>query len=332
MEASLEKKYSEWAAKARKTLLADKSWEKQYKDYAQNMLKNKEAFVKARKLFRIRKPLYAYLTIGKVSDGVVKFDLRYLGQSVGTLSVKGEKVSLTVSENQAGNSKKYFKYNVGSLSGVDWATDKKAIAFRKYYAMYAEGVPRQKEHMVESALFSETEKTRAANKTLCYITPVSFANTRIHMKTALMASDSKKDTLKESKQGGEIDLLCRRSIKAGRGESRLVAIEVKDENKKSESFDNAMKQAISYAVFVDELMHSDAGKYWMELWGMKNQKNDKVVIECVVAMPKGDTKPSYCGECISYKNSKGKTDYLSLNYMELKNISSDGATFDSSLK
>ena len=158
------------------------------------------------------------------------------------------------------------------------------------------------------------------------------------MKTAVKASAAgKKNLIEVSGAGGEIDLFCRRSIKTGRGESRLVAIEVKDENKKDESFDMTMKQAISYAVFIRELIHSKAGDNWMELWGMKNQKKTGFTIDCVVAMPKGETHPSYSGkETINLENEDGTVDCLELHYLEItSHIGEDSAEdvlFDTSMK
>ncbi len=122
-------------------------------------------------------------------------------------------------------------------------------------------------------------------------------------------------------------MFCRRSIKAGRGESRLVVIEIKDENREDESFDVAMKQAISYAVFIRELIRSDAGKYWMELWGMENQKRTGFVIDCVVAMPEGITKPDYAGNRIELTNEDGSRDYIELHYIMMTGVKADSVEF-----
>lgn len=165
-----------------------------------------------------------------------------MGQSVGTINVEKEKVYLSVSESQASNSKKWFGYELGVIDKIKW---KDAKDFRKFYQEDIEGCPRQREHMVESALFSEFEKKSSVNKTLKHIQPIEYAGTRIHMKTAVSASKArKKDVVTVSNVGGEIDCLCRRNDSAF--SSRLAAIEIKDENKNSESFDKAMKQAISY--------------------------------------------------------------------------------------
>ena len=319
--------YQEWANVVQKRLMEDQSWVKQYKDYAKKMIKNREAFKDARKCFNVWKPLYAYLTIGKIKDNNISFDLRYLGQSVGSIDVKGDKALFSVNSKQSKNSKKYFGYDLGEYNRVDWKNEGKE--FRKFFRDDCKGKPRQKEHMVESALFSELGKTSSKDKTLCNITPITYASTRIHMKTAVSASKSKNDKIEVSSTGGEIDLLCRRSIKMGRAESRIVVIEIKDENKKNESFDMTMKQAISYAVFIRELIYSDAGMYWMDLWGMEKQKKQDFIIDCVVAMPKGKTKPGFERKKIKDINRDGK-DCIELHFMELSEINSERVRFNHS--
>ena len=333
MDSKVLADYKDWALKVQDELRKDKKWISQYSTYANNMIKNESDFSEARKAYREFPPLHSYLTIGKVDKNQKKFDLRYLGQSVGTIVVKDGMAKLHVSKTQADNSKIYFGYELGAFGGVDWSKDEKATMFRRFFRTEIKGLPRQKEHMYESALFSEIGKKSSINKTLKNIQTVDFANSRIHMKTAVRASDSgKKGAMELSDTGGEIDLFCRRSIKAGRGESRLVVIEIKDENKKSESFDKAMKQAISYAVFIRELIYSKSGDDWMKLWGMQNQKKRGFTIDCVVAMPQGETVPSYAGEKIELDNG----DHLELHYIEITSKvdrkNSEGVSFKTSMK
>ena len=313
MDSKVLADYKNWALKVQDELRRDKKWISQYSSYANNMIRNESDFIKARKSYREFSPLHSYLTIGKVDKDQKKFDLRYLGQSVGTIVVKDGIAKLNVSKEQADSSKKYFGYELGSIGGVDWSRDEKATKFRRFFRTEIKGLPRQKEHMYESALFSEIGKKNSINKTLKNIQTVDFANSRIHMKTAVRGSDSGNGAMKLSGTGGEIDLFCRRSIKAGRGESRLVVIEIKDTNEKSESFDKAMKQAITYAVFIRELIYSKGGGDWMRLWGMQNQKKQGFTIDCVVAMPQGDTVPSYAGDKIELDNG----DSLELHYIEI---------------
>lgn len=315
--------YRLWAEKVQAELRRDTSWIPQYKAYAESMLDeaNCKMYTKASARFRVPHPLYAYLTIGEVDKRrkTAFFDLRYLGQSVGTVRVKDDAVTLTVTEDRAANSKRFFGYSDGAFEDKNWRDSTEAKRFRAYFkgdknlaGTAKSGRPHSDEHMLESALFSELGKKSSKNKTLLNIQPVSYAKTRIHMKTALAASKAgKNESVSDSRTGGEIDCLCRRKVK--KGESRLVAIEIKDENKVSESFDMVMKQAISYAVFLQELIHSEAGEAWKAIWGMGKQYTDAVAIDAVVAMPEGKTKPGYSGERIEFDNG----DFIELHYIEI---------------
>ena len=83
-------------------------WEPQYARYAQELTRKKHQISIARKSFRVLEPLSCYITIGEVTAGSqTAFDLRFLGQSVGSVVVKanGRRV-LRVSKEKAGNSKK----------------------------------------------------------------------------------------------------------------------------------------------------------------------------------------------------------------------------------
>jgi hypothetical protein len=313
--------YKAFAKEVSKKLEKDNGWIKTYGSYAKSMLKNRDNFVSVRRLFNQCPSLRLYLTIGNTKDNNKIFDIRFLGQSVGTVNIdKNGNVLLTVNKE---SNKKYFGYDE-VIDKADWRKSQEAKKFRKFFKNCKE-LPCVKEHMVESALFAELGKKQSNKelpnkKTLCHITPISFAGTRIHMKTALKASDAKEGIVKISDKyaGGEIDLFCRR--KTG-NKARLVVIEIKDGNKTDESFNLAMKQAISYAVFISKLIHSEAGENWMKIWGMENQRKiaekrgTGYTIDCVVAMPDGVTKPDYNGDILTLDNG----DELALHYISIEN-------------
>lgn len=332
---NLIKEYQLWAEYVNDLLQQNQSWIPQYAKYARNMLENKEKICSAKKKFRVFSHIYPYQTIGSVTKKATQFSLRYLGQIVGTIVVDNEKVFLSVDKKTDANSKKYFDYNIGPIENEEWSKSKNAAKFRKFYRDVTAKYPRQKEHMVESALFSEMEKTKSKDKALCGITTVDFSGVRIHMKTALTACKSKDDKVDIVNAGGEIDLFCRRNIKPG--ESRLVVIEIKDENKKAEGFDLAIKQAISYAVFIKNLIHSNAGSDWMKLWGMEKQKTKNFTIDAVAAMPwEGESTPNFGKDIIHLKNADGTTDYIQLHYIGITDKVTpdnyDGVKFVSSFK
>ena len=323
------KEYQEWAERVESELKNNSAWIDRYKSYAVDMLKNKDKFKTNRRRFRQWSNLHYYLTIGNVEEGSIIFDIRYLGQSVGTLRAS---LTLKVDKEQNNNNHDCFAYpdEIGAFTAPWNEKNGKAKQFRTFFKsdIDCSKLPRQKEHMVENALYSEMEKKSSANKTLCYIQPLKFANTRIHMKTALAASKAKSDEVDTSKRGGEIDLLCRRKCSATI--SRLVAIEIKDENTEKESFDKAMKQAIAYSVFLVKLLQSEARNYWLEIFGMQNQYQDKIVIEAAVAMPEGETAPSYGGEIIKIGSDEIVLDYIIIKNYDPEKAINDNVAFEHS--
>lgn len=309
--------YKSFATQVQNQLKAAPHWRQDYAGYAKALLANSKRVKDARKKFRVPEPLCRYITIGTVKAGkTLDFDLRYLGQSAGTVRVKDEeRPKLIVSEDIADHSEEFFGYTLGKIDGEDWATGERATAFRAFYAGLTERTdiyPRQKEHMVESALFSELEKISGETKQLKFIQPISYADTRLHMKTALNASKSAegKCTVAQSGHGGEIDVFCRR--RHG-NRSRLTVIEVKDENNSGETFHLAIKQAIAYAVFIRELARSECGRDWMELWGMENQpwEEEGFTINAVAAMPKGATTDfGFAGQVLELGQDKIELHYI----------------------
>lgn len=307
--------YQSFADSVQAKLNKTTHWQKIYADYAASLLANRERIKQARSTFRTPKPLHRYITVGEIekSRRTVNFDLRYLGQSVGKIRVKdAQPPKLIVSEKAAKNSGR-FDYDLGELK-EDWASSKKAAEFRKFYKGLLERTdtfPRQPEHMVESALFSELEKLTGDTKQLKFIQPIYFEGVRVHMKTSLNASKSAHDICEVSDpgSGGDIDVFCRRRVG---NRSRLTVIEVKDENISGETFHLAIKQAIAYAVFIREIVRSESGRDWMELWGLGKQPLDEgITINAVAAMPKGKTTDfSFTGHTLTLGEDRIELHYL----------------------
>ena len=324
-EKNVMEKYQVWAEAVQKELQSNTDWVEVYKNYAEDMLENKSKIEECKKRFNVPKPLECYVTLGNIAKGKTIYDLRYLGQSVGEIHIENDKPILVVSEKKAEASEKYFGYEIGGISGELWATGAKAKAFRNFYKKVVdkEKFPRQKEHMVEAKMFQELSKSTGIDKQLKYIQPIKFAGCFTHMKTAVAASKSKDGHLSVTNAGGEIDIFCRRKINPR--ESRLTVIEVKDKVERNESFEEAMFQAISYAVFVRELLKSSAGSMWMQIWGMNSKKTDGITINAVVAIPiSNEVVPDFHGQKILLEN-----DIIELHYMALKKdvLSGEGAVY-----
>lgn len=323
-------KYQAWAEKVQKMLQEDPNWKKRYEKYATGIIeKGTPKIEQCRKKFRVPDPLACYLTLGNSINGKPVFDLRYLGQSVGEIQIKEDRPILVVSTGKAENSDKFFGYDVGPCD-EPWATGAKAKAFREFYKNRVDKskFSKQHEHMVEARLFQELAKTRGLDKQLKQIQPIKFANCFTHMKTALAASHANEGEISVSEHGGEIDIFCRRKVG---NESRLTVIEVKDKPERNESFKEAMFQAIAYAVFIRELIHTPHGSKWLGIWGINNIKTSGITINAVVAIPVSDEViPDFRGQSIKLGN-----DTIELHYMALGKdvLEADGAVyFETSLK
>lgn len=319
MTLAVENEYQNFADKIQRELNTDRSWVDQYNGYADILLKNEMRINELRKLFHEQEPLYVYLSIGRADKTKLMFNLRFLGQSIGDLVADESTIMLNIDETQAENNRKYFskkeseEYSQFTKAGSYPWKGTEAAKIRKEFSERLrdiECVPRQQEHMVESALFSEFEKESGENKALRWIQPIDYAGVRIHMKTALKASSVVKGDAVLSSSGGEIDLFCRR--KAG-NRSYLTIIEIKDENKSTESPEKAIKQAIAYAVFIRELIHSKSGAKWMQMWGMGNQPwQDSVILNAAIAMPEGEHDDlSFVGQEVTLGNDIIKLHHIS---------------------
>lgn len=318
------KEYQSFAEQVQKLLRSDTQWQSTYAGYARKLLENEDQMTIKRKTLGSQKalePLCCYTSIGAIKgDRDFDFDLRFLGQSVGTIKVKNGIPLLTVSTEKAETSRSYFGCDVGAISSEDWNTGERAAAFKAYYralAKQTDRFPRQKEHMVESALFTELGKEQGATKSLKGIQPITCVDgVRLHMKTALSASKSIWKEPALSTEGGEIDIFCRR--RSG-NRSRLTVIEVKDKNESGETFHLAIKQAIAYAVFIRELARSQSGLDWMKLWGLENQPWEKgFTINAVAAMPKGATSQfPFAGMKLELRGEKPEDamDWIELHYI-----------------
>ena len=324
-ELKVMEKYQVWAEKVQKELQDNTDWIEQYGNYARGVLRNKEKIEQGKLKFKVPYPLGCYITLGNSIDGRKIYDLRYLGQSVGEIRIQNDQPLLFVDETKAENSKNSFGYELGIINKEPWRTGRKAKEFRAFYTkeIDKDKMPRQKEHMVEARLFQELAKNSAADKQLLQIQPIRFGGCFTHMKTAVVGSGAKDGKISVGSRGGEIDVFCRRKVTPR--ETRLTVIEVKDKVEKYETFEDAMFQAISYAVFIRELIHTSSGCDWMEIWGMNRKKIDGFTINAVVAIPINDEEvPDFHGQKIILEN-----DVIELHYMALKKdvLSEEGAVY-----
>lgn len=275
-------------------------WEPIYLRYANSVIHNTEKYGKHSRCFKVDSPLFAYSSLGKVmSDSNTSvFDLRFAGQSVGTLKVdKSKQVTLTVSDSQAQYAKNNFKFeNSIPFKDVLWKTDKKANDFRLFYydQTSTERIAiKSEEHRIENFLLKEFGKEkRELEKKLCNIKPVRLGGKFFQLTTPLKGSKHE-PVISINKRGGAtgggIDILAR--VKHEYFNFRIAIIELKDENKKEESQELVMQQALIYATFIAHLLRSRSGDNWWNIF-RENFKKRSIVpshldLDVVTLMPEG---------------------------------------------
>ena len=254
-------------------------WKKRYAEYAKDILQNLDYIKSVRKTFREWSPLYLYLnfTNAKRAKKSIKFELRFMGQTVADLVFnKGLKLN-TRKYNH--NNSKYFGCII-VLAGVDW-DGSEAREFRSYFKnLKTVSNKSNEEHRIESLLLSEFSKTR--NKALTHIQPVKIKNIRFPMPTPLSACNHK--TVKYSGiYGGGIDIFARTG--SGGYNTNLCIMEVKDENIKREPPKDAVKQAVIYSTFILALLRSSCGQIWWKLFGFGGKIPKKLVVFATCMMP-----------------------------------------------
>jgi len=267
-------------------LLKENQWVDRYKKYAE-YLKSKEDFIKEiHENFRERPPLYYYISISKIEEAGNRLvlDVRYMGQNVAKLTC-GENGQATISTKGSdydydANNRDHFACEI-QLAHEDWQGGK-AAAFRKHFRdrerVRNDGKKGNAEHNIESLLLTEFSKS-GEDKPLRGIQPVRFAGFRFAMPTALSAS---KGLRLAEKKGGGVDILAR--VGSGR-HTRLCVIEVKDEYDAKEPPQKVLQQAVAYAVFIRELLRSEAGPLWWRLFGFSGEMPAPLTLYAACAMP-----------------------------------------------
>lgn len=264
----------------------DKEWIGRYMEYLDDIFNNSN---KIEKGFHKPQGLSVYTTIGDRNNKY--YYLRFKGQNVARIrvSVNGDiMLKCLVKPSKTHNIIDCpLKYN----EEVTW-NSKEASKFRSFFKHLSIATKtKSPEHEVENALLEEFRKKYTSKKTLRNIQPVLLQDNFFQMPTPLKASTHEPTYSKQS--GGGIDMLAR--IKTKQGHTRICVIEIKDENKSSESQMIAMSQAITYATFVSKLLIECPE--WMEFFmghksqiGRNTRSLDPYDIEVVTIMPEGRTE------------------------------------------
>jgi hypothetical protein len=256
-------------------------WEERYAKYIK-YLKDKQP-----KRFIKPEGLSVYSSVSGYKGET--YDLRFDGQSVGLVVSRPNEILLYPRDEA---NEKYFGFKIGKKC-VDWHSPE-ATKFRRFFRDRANGSLdiklKSPEHRVENCLLKEfAKRTRKEGKELTNIQPIKLNDCFFQMPTPLKASDHNPTYAKQ--YGGGIDILSRIKID---GESRICVMEVKDENKESESQADAMEQALSYATFVAKLLRSKSGQLWWDFFmgreSVSRQIPSNLNIDVITIMPTGETE------------------------------------------
>lgn len=304
---------------AQKLLLENKDkWVPRYKGYAEEINKKKTNIKYLRQTFREWEPLSFYISTTNIkkTKKSLFLDVRYKGQSVATLKATQNSITLSTKSNKdVKNNTNLRDFNCSIRLNDDKWLDDKAAEFRKYFS---KNPPRlrvkdnkgNEEHNVESLLLTEFSKKIGKNKQILGIQPIKIGEIRFAMPTPISASDHKK-TLTYPKKGGGIDIFAR----TGKGSSTfLTVIEVKDQNKNTEPPTDALKQAIQYAVFIRELLRSECGQDWYNIFGFSGNVPNKLKIRVACAMPDDILEKSFAGNIYSIGNDELECHYIYFKY------------------
>lgn len=272
-------------------------WEDRFISYLSDTAKNRQRILDRRKQFHKWANLSVYFTIGRAKDNSGQFDLRYEGQSVGSVSVSKKGVKLVIDKDQYKNNtnEKIFigfpkEIQPGSYN---WATDAEARSFRKYFKSNP-GKQLHPEHKYENLLLKEFSKNSSTAKSFVRIQPVTLGKDLLfQMPTPLSAS---KKEIKYSKGHGGIDILAKRG-------GHLVIFELKDEYKKEEGPEKVMSQAIAYATFITELCKTKAANDFWNICGIHASNKKKTLYVSILMPDPGTSEVPFQGEEIKVPGS-----------------------------
>lgn len=262
----------------------DSNWEIRYAKYAKDILKHADVHKIITKSVKVKFPFSKYTCISKFKGKKIETDIRYLGQSIGSLIVDsdGSKVFM---KSKSGYNDLVKRYpNIPKLGEQECWDSSTMSRFRSFLSHIdvKDAKTHSPEHKCENLLLREFHETKSGKKSLINIQPITFGGEYVQLTTILGAS--KEGKVSFSKKGGGIDIMAR--VRNKDNKVYIAVFELKDENKKDEPMSVVIQQALSYAVFIAILLDSNAGSDWMRIFGYKKQCPK--IIDVVGLIPKGE--------------------------------------------
>ena len=258
----------------------DSSWEERYEEYADAILKHEKIHSILNKRVSVKFPLSKYTSISKLKQGKVEMDIRFLGQSIGTLFLdKSENIPKFKKNKNLAN----IDTGIPKLESEENWSGKNMKKLRSFLHIIEvkDANTHSSEHKCENLLLREFSKRESKGKSLVNIQPITFDREFFQLTTNLKAS--RKGEVSYSKNGGGIDIMAR--VRHKDNKVYIAVFELKDQNNTQEPMSDVIQQALSYAVFIAKLLDSKAGAKWMRIFGYKGQCPK--VIDVVGIIPKG---------------------------------------------
>ena len=261
----------------------DTDWEMRYAKYAKNILKHEAYHKELTNKAKVKFPLSKYTSISKYRGKKVETDIRYLGQSIGSLIIEPNGNRFFKKSKSGYNDlvKRYPK--IPKLESRELWNGSNMNRFRSFLSHIdvADAETHSPEHKCENLLLREFHQTDSKKKSLLHIQPVTFGGEFVQLTTNVSAS--KKGVVSFSKKGAGIYIMARSRHKDNT--VHLGVFELKDQNKSDEPMSVVIQQALSYAVFIAKLLDSKAGSDWMKIFGFTNIPQ---IIDVVGLIPKGE--------------------------------------------
>ena len=262
----------------------DSDWETRYANYAKDILKHESYHKEMTNKVKVKFPLSKYTSISKFREKKVETDIRYLGQSIGSIVIEPDG-SRFFKKSTSGYNDLVKRYpDIPKLQDKEEWNSRNMKQFRSFLSHIdvADVETHSPEHKCENLLLREFHLTDSKKKSLINIQPITFGGEFVQLTTNLSAS--KKGVVSFSKKGGGIDIMARSRHKDNK--VYLGVFELKDENKSDEPMSDVIQQALSYAVFIAKLLDTKGGTDWMRIFGYKGQCPH--IIDVVGLIPKGD--------------------------------------------
>jgi hypothetical protein len=297
-------------------LISHNEWRKAFKRYSDGISSNKNiykgtAFFLKKELPSNMGNLRIYSSINLAQQSSVEYDLRIYGQSVGAIVIKnkGDKnyeLFLKIKKTHEVNNKKHLNLETKANPPrrlYKWDSEEAQTIFSSLINYSGKDAKmHSEEHKLETLVLTDLAKKhkksgKEGNKRLTCIRPVVLGDVGFfQMRTPFKASKhSDKDypkysmSKKGAASGGGIDILAR--VQHKNCKWRLAIIELKDDNKRSESQPIVLQQALVYATFIAHLLRDkDCGDAWWNLF--RNQDKDvllddkkEITIDVITMMP-----------------------------------------------